>query len=283
MRAISQYSCLTLDFVTLDFAWAEKTYSATADMATRKEGGMRTTMRPKSLFSVLLTFLLAAWSVPDAHAVDYKLAMSEEKDVCELVLTLSNEKFSNKGLSSFMQLENLPELKAPEFELVEWEEVSVNSSLSTAPTSSTVVDINNDGQLDWVVKTQWSIGGQYNERLDIYSNHRVPLSFEGSLDIKDLDRADQHLAPKQGMYILKKLPPHTWNDGKRAEYWIGGVFKLIPFRFRNVTYILLATPGGSQELPLRMRMFTVVAKYVPSFDLQDVCYLEEVRNKTKNR
>ena len=240
-------------------------------------------MRSKSLLRVLLIVLLAAWSDLDVHAADYKLTMSGEKEVCQLMLTFANEKLTNKGLSSFMQLENLPNLEAPEFELVRWAAERVNSSLSTVPTSSAVVDINNDGHLDWVVKSEWSLSSQYSDQLDIYVNRSEPLHFEGGLDIKDLDRADRHLALGGQMYTLKKIPPHKWKDGKRTEHWIGGVFKLIPFRFRNGTYILLANPGGSPELHPGKRMFTVVAKYSPSFELQDVCYLEEVRNKTRNQ
>jgi len=82
---------------------------------------------------------------------------------------------------------------------------------------------------------------------------------------------------------LKKLPPHTSKKGVRTEYWIGGAFKLVPFRFRNVTYILMVTPGlEPQYLPGR-RKFSVVVKYTPAFALQDICYIEEVRRGKRGR
>ena len=226
-------------------------------------------------------FILGTLAVLDAHAADYKLAMSEEKEVCQLMLKFSNEKFSNKGLSTFMQLENLPDLEAPEFELVTWSTERVNASLSTVPATSTVIDINNDGQLDWVVKTQWALSSVYSDQLDIYVNHREPLNFAEGLNSKDLDRADRHLSLTGRMYTLKKIPPHTSKNGKRTEYWIGGVFKLVPFRFRNVTYILMVTPGAAPEVLPGGKKFAVVAKYVPTFELQDVCYIEEVRGRVK--
>ena len=240
---------------------------------------MRTTMRSKSLRGVLFTFLLAAWSVLDVHAVDYKLAMSEEKDVCQLMLAFSNDKFPNRGLSSFMKLEHLPPLKAPEFEMVSWGATAVNSSFRGV--DSTVVDMNNDGELDWVLKTQWSLSGQLSDRLDIYVNRREPLNITGGLDYEVLDRADRHLNLIGEDYPLKKIPPYTWKDGTRTEYSIGGVFKLIPFRFRNVTYILMATPGALPEMLPGKRKFVVVTKYVSTFELHDVCYIEEMRSKKK--
>jgi hypothetical protein len=226
-------------------------------------------------------FILGTLVVLDAHAADYKLALSEEKDVCQLMLKFSNERFSNKGLSTFMQLENLPDLEAPEFELVGWVTERVNSSLSSVPASSTVVDINNDGQLDWVVKTQWALSSQYSDQLDIYVNHREALNFDEGLDSKDLDRADQHLSLTGRDYPLKKISPHKFKDGATRDYWIGGVFKLVLFRFRNVTYILMATPGALPELSPGTRKFAVVVKYVPTFELQDVCYIEEIRGRVK--
>jgi len=145
-------------------------------------------------------------------------------------------------------------------------------------TKSAVFDINNDGQLDWVVKSAWTLSSQYSEQLDIYVNHREPLYFEKGLDSKDLDRADQHLSPNRRIYTLKKLPPHKSKNGAQTEYWIGGVFKLVPFRFQNATYILMASPGLQREVLPGGRKFAVVAKYTPTFELKDICYLEEVRD-----
>ena len=222
-------------------------------------------------------FILGTLAALDTHAADYKLALSEEKDVCQLML-----KFSNQGLLTFEQLEDLPRLEAPEFELVTWGTTErVNASLSTVPASSTVIDINNDGQLDWVVKTQWALSSAYSEQLDIYVNHREPLNFDEGLDSKDLDRADKHLSLTGRHYPLKKISPHKFKDGTTRDYWIGGVFKLVLFRFRSITYVLMATPGALPEVLPGKRKFAVVAKYVPTFELQDVCYIEEVRVRAK--
>ena len=156
---------------------------------------------------IAIMFWLLGVPVGAVQGNDYKLAMSAEKDVCQLMLSFANDKFHDKGLSSFMQLENLPDLEAPDFELVNWGDEPVNSSLSTVITKSAVFDINNDGQLDWVVKSAWTLSSQYSEQLDIYVNHREPLYFEKGLDSKDLDRADQHFSPSRRTYLLKKLPP----------------------------------------------------------------------------
>lgn len=204
--------------------------------------------------------------------------MSAEKDVCRLMLTFANEKFPDKGLSSFMQLENLPVLVAPGFELVNRGAERNNASLATVPTSSAVFDINNDGRLDWVVKSEWTLSSQYSDRLDIYVDRGESLQFEGGLDSKGLDRADQHLMLTGRRYSLKKISPRKTKRGTSTEYSIGGVFKLIPFRFKNTTYIFMATPGAAPEVLPGRRKFSVVAKYSPAFELQDICYLEEARD-----
>lgn len=238
-------------------------------------------MRTRPIAFAFVWWLLGSFPGLDARAADYKLAMSAEKDVCQLMLTFANDNFSNKGLSSFVQVESLPVLEAPEFELVRWNSERVNTSLSTVPTSSTVVDINNDGELDWVVKSEHALSSQYSDQFDIYVNNREPLRFDEGLDSKNLDQADRHLALTGRNYPLKKISPHKFKDGATREYWIGGVFKLVLFRFRNATYILMVTPGLAPEVLPGSRKFSVVTKYTPAFALQDVCYIEEVRGKTK--
>ena len=77
-------------------------------------------MKKRTIAIVIMLFVLWGFPLVTAQAADYKLAMSEEKDVCRLMLTFANDKFHDKGLSSFKQLENLPTLEAPDFELVNW-------------------------------------------------------------------------------------------------------------------------------------------------------------------
>jgi hypothetical protein len=238
-------------------------------------------MKSRTITIIAMFWVLGGFPVLGVQAADYKLAMSAEKDVCRLMLTFSNNKFHNKGLSSFMQLENLPALEASEFELVRWGTEGVNGASSEVPIKSAVVDINNDGQLDWVVKTQWMLSSQYSEQLDIFANHQEPVGFEGGLDNSDLDRADHHLALTGQSYTLKKMSPHKFKDGATRDYWIGGVFKLVLFRFRNITYILMVTPGAAPEVMPGRRKFSAVVKYTPAFTLQDVCYIEELQGKAK--
>ena len=238
-------------------------------------------MKNRTIEIAAMLWVLGGLPVGAVLAADYKLAMSAEKDVCRLILTFANDKFHDKGLSSFTQMENLPDLEAPDFELMNWGAEPVNSSLSTVITNSAIFDINNDGQLDWVVKSAWILSSQYSEQLDIYVNHREPLYFEKGLDSKDLDRADQHLALTGQSYTLQKISPHKFKDGATRDYWIGGVFKLVPFRFRNITYILLVTPGAAPEVMPGRRKFSVVVKYTPAFALQDVCYIEELQGKVR--
>ncbi|MEI8014307.1 MAG: hypothetical protein WCH20_05645 [Nitrospira sp.] len=238
-------------------------------------------MKNRAIAIIAMFWVLGGFPVLAAQAADYKLAMSTEKDVCRLMLAFANDNFHDKGLSSFMQLGNLPTLEASEFELVRWGTEGVIGASSEVPIKSSVVDINNDGQLDWVLKTQWMLSSQYSEQLDIFANHQEPVGFEGGLDNSDLDRADHHLSLTGQSYTLKKISPHKFKDGATRDYWIGGVFKLVLFRFRNITYILMVTPGAAPEVMPGRRKFSAVVKYTPAFTLQDVCYIEELQGKRK--
>jgi hypothetical protein len=235
-------------------------------------------MMKRIVVMVLALVLTAgvAWAGTEA----YKLVMSEEKDICQLML-----KFADERLLQTENLENLPNLEAPGFSFVRWESITRAPSFQdhNGNVEGSLFDINNDGQLDWVVRIQWALGGLYNHELAIYEKRQEPLFQDVGFDSRDIDRADAHLNFVGRDYFLTKIPQYKSKKGQEFYYSVASVPFLIPFQFKNVTYILMANPFASPELLPGGRNFAVVAKYLRTFQLLDVCYIEEVRKKPKTR
>jgi hypothetical protein len=231
-------------------------------------------MRILRIAIVLTWWLLAGNAISDTYANEYKLVMSEEKDVCQLMLKLAND-----GLLQVEGLENVSGVEKLGTSFVKWAEVKRAPSFQehNGNVEEALFDINNDGQLDWIVRIQWAIGGIYNHELLTYEKQSGPLFQDAGFALQDENRADFRLTLRGQPYLLKKIPKHKSKTGERYPYTIASPPYLIPFQFNHTTYILVANPFELPELLPGGRRFAAVVKYPASSQIQDVCYLEEVR------
>jgi hypothetical protein len=212
--------------------------------------------------------------IPNTKAADYTLAMSEGKDVCQVML-----KFANQGLLETEHLEHPSTFQAPEFAFVPWVPIPLADSFRdhNGAVEGALFDINSDGQVDWIVRIQWALGGLYSHELLIYSRRQESLFQESGFALQDENQADARLTLRGQPYFLTKIPKHKSKKGESYHFSIANPPFLIPFVYNRTAYILVANPFEAQELLLEGRRFAVVVKSLPSFQLQDVCYLEEIR------
>lgn len=231
-------------------------------------------MKNLTIAIAAMFWVLGGFPVLAAQAADYKLAMSAEKDVCQLML-----KYANEGLLQVKSLENLSGLERLEASFVKWEEVKRAPSFQehNGNVEGAVFDINNDGQLDWIVRIQWAIGGLYSHELLTYEKRSEPGFQEDGFALQDENRADVRLSLRGQSYLLTKIPKHKTKKGDRYPYYIVSPPYLLPFQFNHATYILAANPFVSLEMLPGHKRFAAVLKYSASFQLRDVCYLEEVQ------
>ncbi len=236
-------------------------------------------MKIQGIAIVLMWWVLGGHVIFDAHAAEYELAMSAEKEVCQVML-----QFSNQGLLGTMQLEQPQGFEAPGFNFVQWESIRLADSFRghNGAVEGALFDINNDGQLDWVVRIQWAIGGLYSHELGIYERRQVSPFQDVGFDNRDLAKADARLTLMGRQYFLTKIPQRKAKDGRSFYYEITPAY-LMPFQFKNSTYILMANPFVLPEFVADGRRFAVVAKYLSTFQLLDICYIEEARTKANAR
>ena len=231
-------------------------------------------MRILRIVIILTWWVLGGNASFDAYAAEYKLAMSEEKAVCQVML-----QFAKEGLLQTMQLEQPQGFEAPGVEFVKWSTIPHADSFRShnGNIEAALFDINNDGQLDWIVRIQWAIGGIYNHELLVYEKRSEPLFQETGFALQDENRADFRITLRGQPYVLKKIPKHKTKKGDRNHYYIVSPPYLIPFQFNQETYILVANPFVSPEMLPGHKRFAAVIKSPASFQFQDVCYLEEIQ------
>lgn len=228
----------------------------------------------------VLGLMLTTSVVPEGSlfAAGYKLALSEESAVCKRMLDLSN-----KGLLKASALDgSTSRPSSQEVSFIEWKELdNLSEQLAYRKDSlhSAIFDIDNDGEEDWVVKVDHFLSGLQSEELVFFRSHTEPPKFQTGITMEELHRADGSLNFTGDMYLLKKVPKHRFKDGSSGFHSIGGGAFLLPFRFQNNTYVLIANPF--QEIFIEGRRFVVVAKFSASAKLEDVCYLEEITSGSK--
>jgi hypothetical protein len=227
-----------------------------------------------------LGVVVVASVVPEGSlfAAGYKLALSEEPAVCKRMLDLSN-----KGLLKASTLDgSTPRPFSEELSFIEWKELdNLSEQLAYRKDSlhSAIFDIDNDGQIDWVVKVDQFLSSLQSENLAVFRNHASPPKYDRGITIEDINKADVSINTTEQEYLLKKIPKHRYKDDSQGFYSIRGGAFLVPFRYQNITYILWANPF--EEALWEGRKFTVVTKLSPKAELDDVCYIEEIRGTHK--
>jgi hypothetical protein len=225
---------------------------------------------------------------PDILADQYEVAMSQNEAVCKAssrfftdYIELLHKRFSD--VASIEWRTNIADILIreghAEFSIIDWTEVQQlvpDLQMKKGEITQASVDIDNDGQLDLVVRIQWKLRGLPTDMLAIFGGKRNPLDEIRDFSLNLLDQAESVLDfTKQG-YGLKKARGKAESDhgGGRTI----GAFELVPFRLNDTTYISITNPYLSKDKD--WNRWRVIAKYTGSSNLEDVCYLKRVQQES---
>lgn len=184
-----------------------------------------------------------------ALAASVELMAFADKPVCEKVAKLFGERF-------------VPDLELSK--TVEWTPIELPgpgpktrrcSSLDKA-----LIDVNNDGRDDLVVKTTFCMKGAPSDSFYVFPAASQVLTQVSWQDMSLLVSTRDKFERTGGAYPLTALPIE-----KRAEFsTLSGVFSIQPFRLDGVSYIGLTDAR---------REWMVIAKYHGGEQFEDQCYL----------
>lgn len=238
--------------------------------------------------SAMMSFLILAgnfFSPSDVLADQYEVAMSQNETVCRassLFFTDYVELLHKKlpGVASIGWRPNLADIlireKHAEFSIIDWTEVqplAPDLQRKKGEITQASVDIDNDGQLDVVVRIQWQLRGVPTDMLAIFEGTKNPLDENREFSTDMLDQAESVLDFTERGYSLKKARGKAKRDhgGGRTI----GAFELVPFRLTGTTYISITNPYRSEDKD--WNRWRVIAKYTGSPNLEEVCYLKRVQ------
>ncbi len=184
-----------------------------------------------------------------ALAASVELMASADKPLCEKVAKLFSERF------------------VPDTELlktVEWTPIVLKGPGPTARRCSsldkTIMDLNNDGRDDLVVKTTFCMKGVPSDSFYVFPATSQVLTEVSWQDMSLLVSSQDKFERTGGTYPLTAL----LMEQVEASSSLVGVFSIQPFRLDGVAYIGLTDAR---------REWMVVAKYRGGERFEDQCYL----------
>ena len=200
-------------------------------------------MKRMSLASmVLLLPVMAAGS-------SVELVAFADKDFCEKVARLSGARFL---------------FESHLWQTVQWEAIDLKGDGPTVRRCSsldkTILDLDNDGRKDLVVKTTFCMKGDPSDSLYIFPAESSVLGETSWQDLSPLLATRDKFERTGGIYPLTAL---QFDKGQSSPA-LTTTFSVDPFILEGTTYVGL-TDGRREWL--------VVAKYVGEERLEDICYL----------
>ena len=201
-------------------------------------------MKRMSLASMVLLMLQAM-----AAAASVELAAFADKDFCEKVTRLSGVRFAFESSLS---------------QTVQWEAIDLKGDGPTVRYCSsldkTILDLDNDGHKDLVVKTTFCMKGSPSDSLYVFPADSKVLEDASWQDLSPLLATRDKFERTGGIYPLTAL---QFDKGLSSPA-LTTTFSVHPFILEGTTYVGL-TDGRREWL--------VVAKYVGEERLEDICYL----------
>jgi hypothetical protein len=206
----------------------------------------------KRLVFVFLAIMISV-GVAWAGERGYQLVAGRDSKLCERILEAFREDVDDRGRLRYQH-----EI----FRQITWKPVELNgqgpktrhcSSLEKA-----IVDLDNDGQQDLVVKTTFCMKGAPSDSLYVFPADNSVLDQASWQDMSPLLATHDKFERTGGTYPLTSLP---MENGSPA---LTTLFAIHPFMLDGVTYVSLTDAS---------REWIVVATYLRGERFEDLCYL----------
>lgn len=204
-------------------------------------------MKRMSLASMVLLMLPTM-----ATAASVELVAFADKDSCDKVAGLSGARFL---------------FESHLWQTVQWEPIDLKGDGPTVRRCSsldkTIIDLDNDGRKDLVVKTTFCMKGDPSDSLYVFPAESTVLEETSWQDLSPLLATHDKFERTGGIYPLTALQ----FDKGQASPALTATFSINPFILEGTTYVGLTDSR---------RKWLVVAKYMGEERFEDLCYLRTV-------
>ena len=210
----------------------------------------------KRVGEAAVALVLAVGGMAWAGPAVYELAMNANKDVCAGILEMFNAGLTKSGAVAYDH---------EAFRKIGWSPVSLGGKTPAVKRCNelerALVDIDNDGSLDLVVRTTFCMKGHPSDSVYIFPADSPVLEQTTWQDFNLLLATRNKFERTGGTYPLNDLPAES-RGGTGAA--LSNAFTLRPFRMNETTYVSLTDSRAE---------WIVIAKYLKGEQFQDVCYL----------
>jgi uncharacterized protein len=193
----------------------------------------------------------------------YQLDMSKDDELCGHMLKLFNEDLKKYDRASDQH---------EEFSSIPWEDVSVsierNGQVESENVDGALIDLNNDGVLDLVVRHQGMLSGITTNSLYILDKSAA----EKTLTLREIFEANNQIALSGWFYELSSS-----RKGETKALWL-----LSPFKYRDTYYVLMRSLYMGGKAPTED--YEVISKYESGRfvmreklgKMKDICYIRRI-------
>ncbi|RPH80210.1 MAG: hypothetical protein EHM80_05850 [Nitrospiraceae bacterium] len=207
------------------------------------------------VFSVLIVTISAgmAWSGERG----YQLVASRDSKLCARVLEAFREDVDDRGRLRY---------RHEMFRQIVWKPVELKGQGPKMRRCSTLdkalMDLDNDGQQDLVVKTTFCMKGPPSDSLYVFPADSPALDQASWQDLSPLLATNDKFERTGGTYPLTSFPMKNDSSALTA------LFAIHPFLLDGVTYVSLTDARGE---------WIVIARYLRGERFEDLCYLRDSR------
>jgi hypothetical protein len=192
-----------------------------------------------------------------AAAATVDLMAAKGKPFCERILDLFQK---NMGSGNRLNIEAEP------FSQIRWEPASIAGAAPKVRRCSSLdkalVDLDNDGTKDLVIKTTFCMKGAPSDSFYMFSADSNVLEQASWQDMAPLLATTDKFERTGGSYPLASLSMSS--ESNKGTPTLSTVFTVQPFILDEKTYVALTDGRGE---------WTVIAKYLRGERFEDLCYL----------
>lgn len=204
----------------------------------------------------------APLSTPDKPGL-FKLDQSTNSKVCVPLGRIINDDIKKYGKTRFDQHGEFAKWHKVEEENIDrGEPHKYDESVERAD-----VDINNDGIVDQVIRTKWSIGRALNDALDIF-----PLN-ERKIVISELQQSKKSIMFNPGNYWLERYKKKY--DDLNFDWVLDGVASINLLQLNNQTYVVAQNYAAPLNVSAKIYVFQLNKEY-KKYEEKDVCMLVKI-------
>ena len=210
----------------------------------------------KRLVFSFLVFMISA-GVAWAGERGYQFVVGRDSKLCARVLEAFREDVDDRGRLRYQH-----EI----FRQITWKPVELKGqgpkSRHCSSLEKAIVDLDNDGQLDLVVKTTFCMKGSPSDSFYMFSADSAVLEQANWQDLSPLLATPDKFERTGGSYPLSALPMSS--ESSKETPVLNTVFTVQPFIMDEKAYVALTDGRGE---------WTVIAKYLRGERFDDQCYL----------